>query len=86
MLLMGMSSATPALAQKQGGILRTYDPDSLGGLSIQEEATVFAREPMMGVFNNLIMYDQQVPQKASPRSCPIWRRAGDGTRRDRADL
>ena len=59
-----MSSATPALAQKQGGILRTYDPDSPEGLSIQEEATVFARGPMMGVFNNLIMYDQHVPQNS----------------------
>jgi peptide/nickel transport system substrate-binding protein len=63
-LLMAMSSATPALAQKQGGVLRTYDPDSPGGLSIQEEATVFARGPMMGVFNNLIMYDQHVPQNS----------------------
>ena len=33
-----------ASAQKQGGILRTYDPDSPGGLSIQEEATVFAED------------------------------------------
>ena len=53
-----------AFAQKQGGILKTYDPDSPGGLSIQEEATVFARGPMMGVFNNLIMYDQHVPQNS----------------------
>src|SRR6516162_4226725 len=51
-----------AFAQKQGGILKTYDPDSPGGLSIQEEATVFARGPMMGVFNNLIMFDQHKPQ------------------------
>ena len=40
-----------AFAQKQGGILKTYDPDSPGGLSIQEEATVFARGPRRGVFN-----------------------------------
>src|SRR6201987_111387 len=53
-----------AFAQKAGGILRTYDPDSPGGLSIQEEATVFARGPMMGVFNNLIMYDRHVPQNS----------------------
>src|SRR6201998_1173444 len=53
-----------AFAQKAGGILRTYDPDSPGGLSIQEEATVFARGPMMGVFNSLIMFDQHVPQNS----------------------
>ena len=53
-----------AFAQKQGGILKTYDPDSPGGLSIQEEATVFARGPMMGVFNNLVLYDQHVAQNS----------------------
>ena len=63
-LQIAISTAGTAFAQKSGGILRTYDPDSPGGLSIQEEATVFARGPMMGVFNNLIMYDQHVPQNS----------------------
>jgi peptide/nickel transport system substrate-binding protein len=63
-LLAAIADGGTAFAQKQGGILRTYDPDSPGGLSIQEEATVFARGPMMGVFNNLIMYDQHVPQNS----------------------
>jgi peptide/nickel transport system substrate-binding protein len=63
-LVIAMSVGGTALAEKPGGILRTYDPDSPGGLSIQEEATVFARGPMMGVFNNLIMYDQHVPQNS----------------------
>jgi hypothetical protein len=49
-LVIAAFSAGTALAQKYGGILRTYDPDSPGGLSIQEEATVFARGPMGGVF------------------------------------
>jgi hypothetical protein len=31
-------------------------------MSIHEEATVFAEGPMMGVFNNLVMLDQHVPQ------------------------
>src|SRR5215472_7890543 len=60
--LVAISAAGTAWAQKRGGILKTYDPDSPGGLSIQEEATVFARGPMGGVFNNLIMFDQHVPQ------------------------
>jgi peptide/nickel transport system substrate-binding protein len=63
-LLMAIPGGGMAFAQKQGGILRTYDPDSPGGLSIQEEATVFARGPMMGVFNNLIMFDQHTPQNS----------------------
>src|ERR1700751_4189334 len=59
-----MAGRGRGFAQKAGGILRTYNPDSPGGLSIQEEATVFARGPMMGVFNNLIMFDQHVPQNS----------------------
>jgi hypothetical protein len=51
-VLFAISGGNMALAQKQGGVLKTYDPDSPGGLSIQEEATVFARGPRMGVFNN----------------------------------
>ncbi len=57
-------TAGAADAQKRGGILKTYDPDSPGGMSPQEEATVFARGPIMGVFNNLIMFDQHVPQNS----------------------
>ena len=53
-----------AAAQKRGGVLKTYDPDSPGGMSIMEEATVFAIGPMMGIFNNLIMFDQHVPQNS----------------------
>jgi peptide/nickel transport system substrate-binding protein len=63
-LLVAMSAGDTAVAQKQGGVLRTYDPDSPGGMSIMEEATVFARGPMNGVFNNLIMFDQHVPQNS----------------------
>src|SRR6266566_4670048 len=63
-LVIAISIGGAAFAQKQGGVLKTYDPDSPGGMSPQEEATVFARGPMMGVFNNLIMFDQHVPQNS----------------------
>ncbi len=36
-------------------------------MSIHEEATLAAEGPMMGVFNNLVMYKQDVPQ-TSPQS------------------
>jgi hypothetical protein len=45
--------AEPAWAQKSGGILKMYDPDSPASMSILEEGTVFAEGPMMGVFNNV---------------------------------
>ncbi|HYU13480.1 MAG TPA: ABC transporter substrate-binding protein [Stellaceae bacterium] len=51
-----------ALAQKPGGILRLYMIDSPASMSIHEEATVVATRPMMGVFNNLVLYDQHVKQ------------------------
>src|SRR6266576_1321844 len=63
-MLVAISAAGTALAQKQGGVLRMYTPDSPASMSIHEEATVFAQGPMMGVFNNLVMYDQHVPQNS----------------------
>jgi peptide/nickel transport system substrate-binding protein len=59
-----MFAAEAACAQKQGGVLRMYSPDSPASMSIHEEATVFAEGPMMGVFNNLVIYDQHVPESS----------------------
>src|SRR3954464_14146236 len=61
-LLMAAAAAAPALAQKSGGILRLSHFDSPASMSILEEATRAAEQPMMGVFNNLVMYDQHVAQ------------------------
>src|ERR1700680_2310377 len=47
-----------ALAQKSGGVLKVYFFDSPASMSIHEEATIAAEGPMMGVFNNLVMYKQ----------------------------
>ena len=63
-LFLAMLAAEAAFAQKQGGILKMYSPDSPASMSIHEEATVFAEGPMMGVFNNLVMFDQHVPQNS----------------------
>jgi peptide/nickel transport system substrate-binding protein len=51
-----------ALAQKSGGVLKVYFFDSPASMSIHEEATIAAEGPMMGVFNNLVMYKQDAPQ------------------------
>jgi len=51
-----------ALAQKSGGVLKVYFSDSPASMSIHEEATIAAEGPMMGIFNNLVMYKQDVPQ------------------------
>src|SRR4249919_3397182 len=76
-------AAVPASAQKQGGVLRMYNPDSPASMSIHEEATVFAEGPMMGVFNNLAMYDQHVAQNSLQSIVPDlatgWSWNEDGT-------
>ena len=53
--------ATPVLAQKQGGTLRIYHRDNPPSASIHEEATISTVQPFMGVFNNLVLFDQSKP-------------------------
>ena len=62
-LLLGLV-ATPrvAAAQKAGGVMKVYFFDSPATMSIHEESTIAGQGPMMGVFNNLVMYDPDVPQ------------------------
>src|SRR6266849_1615818 len=82
-LLLGMTIATAALAQKQGGILRVQHRDSPASMSILEEGTISAIMPMMGVFNNLVLFDQHVPQNRTESIVPdlatSWSWSEDGT-------
>src|SRR5437763_4366035 len=63
-LLGAVLAGWPALAQKEGGILRQYINDSPASMSIHEETTVVAERPMMAVFNNLVLFDQHVAQNS----------------------
>src|SRR5260370_3660902 len=60
--LVAMAGGGTALAQKPGGILTLYSPGSPANMSMLEAPTIQAEMPMMGVFNNLIMFDQHVAQ------------------------
>jgi len=60
-------AAYPVQAQQPGGTLRIGHFDSPASMSLLEESTVAANRPMMGVFNNLVMYKQDVPQN-TPQS------------------
>ena len=55
--MLSASLATGALAQKQGGTLKSYIWDNPPSASIHEEATVSTLFPFMPVFNNLVMFD-----------------------------
>src|SRR5437016_6151431 len=68
--LVAVATANRALAQKQGGILKSYSIDSPASMSIHEEVTIYAVRPMMGVFNNLVMYDQHVKQNSMQSIVP----------------
>jgi peptide/nickel transport system substrate-binding protein len=62
-LLIAISISGTAPAQKQGGILRIYNPESIASLSMLEEFAN-AELPIMGMFNNLVMFDQHVAQNS----------------------
>ena len=51
-----------ASPQKRGGVLRIFQYDSPASMSIHEEAFNSAQNPMMAVFNNLVLFRQDVPQ------------------------
>src|SRR5438128_9476057 len=65
--LLAMAVSPPASAQKQGGNLTIGHFDSPASISLLEESTNAVNRPMMAVFNNRVMYDQNVPQN-SPKS------------------
>jgi peptide/nickel transport system substrate-binding protein len=75
--------ATPAAAQQSGGILKFFHRDSPASMSIHEEATISTVAPTMGVFNNLILFDQHQkqnrPEFIQPELAerPYGRLAGD---------
>src|SRR6266446_3105761 len=72
-----------ASAQKTGGILKMYSPDSPASMSILEESTASSQRPIMGFFNNLVIYDQGVPQNSLASIVPDlatgWSWSEEGT-------
>src|SRR6201987_647804 len=63
-LLAALLLAGAALAQKPGGILQMQGFASPASMSIHEESTMAAGIPLMGVFNNLVVFDQHVAQNS----------------------
>src|SRR5438067_6957631 len=82
-VLSSMLGAEAAVAQKSGGVLKIYHRDSPASMSILEEATNSTEIPMMGVFNNLVLYKQDVPQNSLQSIVPDlatdWSWNEDGT-------
>ena len=82
LLLIAACYADAAFAQKAGGMLKISLFDNPASMSLHEEATGAALRPMMGVFNNLVMYDQHVaqnsPQSIVPDLATSWAWSEDG--------
>jgi len=69
-VLLALTAGDAALAQKSGGVLKISFFDNPASMSLHEEATGAALRPMMGVFNNLVMYDQHVAQNSMQTIIP----------------
>jgi peptide/nickel transport system substrate-binding protein len=82
-LLVALLLAVTGFARKPGGILQMPDFASPASMSIHEESTITAVIPTMGVFNNLVVFDQQIAQNNLASIVPDlatgWSWSEDGT-------
>ncbi|MGB9042915.1 MAG: ABC transporter substrate-binding protein [Pseudolabrys sp.] len=58
------TGSAQAAEPEHGGILRIYHRETPPSLSIHEEATFSVNVPAMGIYNNLVVYDQHKPQNS----------------------
>ena len=82
LLLLPAYHVASAAEPKQGGVLRMYHRDSPGGASIHEGATYSVNVPFMPVYNNLVVFNQNVAQNSVESILPdlaeSWAWSGDG--------
>ncbi len=82
-LVIAISGAGTAFAQKPGGVLRVHALDSPPSMSMHEEVDAVPARAMMGVFNNLVMFDQHAKQNSMQSIVPDlatgWSWSEDGT-------
>src|SRR3954453_12667259 len=82
-LALGLLTGSPALAQKPGGVLTLPHIDTPPSPSIQEEATASVVIPFMPLYNNLVLFDQHIPQHSMdtivPELATKWAWSADGT-------
>ena len=82
--VMALSATTPARAQKSGGILKIQHMDTPPSASIHEEATVSVAVPFMSLYNNLVMFDQNVAKNSFESIVPDlatgWSWSSDGNK------
>src|SRR3978361_1999409 len=81
--VVGFVLSAPAWAQKHGGVLTIPHIDSPPSPSIHEEATASVVIPFMPMFNNLVIFDQHIPQHSldtiRPELASAWKWSTTGT-------
>ncbi len=65
-----LAAAASAQEPKHGGVIKFYHRDSPSSASILEDASISTVMPFMAVFNNLVMYKQDVPQNSMQSIVP----------------
>ena len=65
-----LAAAAVAQETKRVGVKKIYHRDSPASASIHEEATYSTNVPFMSVFNNLVVYKQDVPQNSMASIVP----------------
>ena len=82
-LVTAMAAAGAAFAQNQGGVLHVHAGDSPPSMSMLEEVDANPARATMGLFNNLVMFDQHVKQNNMQSIIPdlgtAWSWSEDGT-------
>ena len=82
--VIALSATSPAGAQKSGGILKIQHMDTPPSASIHEEATVSVAVPFMSLYNNLVMFDQNVAKNSFESIVPDlatgWSWSSDGNK------
>ena len=82
-LLVAISASEAGFAQKPGGVLRVHALDSPPSLSMHEEVDANPARAVMGIFNNLVMFDQHAKQNSMQSIVPdlavSWSWSEEGT-------
>lgn len=82
--LVMLSGTSSALAQQQGGTLRTYLGGNPPSASLHEESTIGTVFPFMSVFNNLFVFNpsskRATAQDLTPELATEWHWSDDHTR------
>ncbi len=84
LVVCGAMSSAGAAEPHRGGIMKIYHRDSPASASIHEEATFSTVTPFMPLFNNLVLYDQNVAQNSlksiAPDLATAWSWSPDNTK------